>query len=176
MTAMVVCPVCEHAQEHGDACDVCGKHLAGPGVVGAPTPPLEGLEPTLLDTPAGEPVALLTDLEPTALAPAEEPASAPLWLEPLTTAAEEPAAPPWLEPTPFELAGAVPAARPAAVCRYCRTPAGEGEVFCSRCGVMVDVLRTPDVEMADVARCLQCGKPITGPRCAACGARHRRQE
>jgi hypothetical protein len=64
---MMVCPVCEHEQERGVECFVCGKSLLAVAARADPTPQLDGLEATraeALPAPAPERFA---DLEPTAL-------------------------------------------------------------------------------------------------------------
>ncbi|OFX19686.1 MAG: hypothetical protein A2V77_07520 [Anaeromyxobacter sp. RBG_16_69_14] len=64
---MMVCPVCEHEQERGVECFVCGKSLLAVAAPADPTPQLDGLEAThaeALPAPAPERFA---DLEPTAL-------------------------------------------------------------------------------------------------------------
>jgi methionyl-tRNA synthetase len=56
---MVICPVCEHPQERGAQCDVCGWNLVGEDHVDPVIQRIEGLEPTRLeaaDAPAGPPI------------------------------------------------------------------------------------------------------------------------
>lgn len=64
----MICPVCDHVQERGARCDVCGRNLASEGAVEEPVEAIDGLEPTRLpDAPlpsGGEPVP---GLEPTGL-------------------------------------------------------------------------------------------------------------
>lgn len=175
---MIVCPLCEHSQPGGDACDVCGRPLEGPGARPAPVAALDGLEPTA-HADAGDPVApRLEDLEATALEPAALAASEPLAeLEPTGAAPAEvevvPA--PDLEPTALAAPGDGPAPTPAeVVCRYCRTPARRGERRCARCGMRLPVLAAPaegSGAALDAARRCSCGAPVTGALCPACGAR-----
>jgi RNA polymerase subunit RPABC4/transcription elongation factor Spt4 len=67
---MPVCPLCDHSQESGPECAVCGMALTGgPAGEGMAATPLEGLEPTGAAPVDGASAVLLGDLEPTALAP-----------------------------------------------------------------------------------------------------------
>ncbi len=158
---MVVCPVCEHAQEVGSECAVCGRSLAA---AGAPDPAVErvqDLEPTLLEPSPGFAVPRLDGLEPTlqsdpgpAAAAAEEMAA---WMERTALAASDESA---LDPFAPSL------------CRYCRTPAAPGEVFCARCGLRLAVYRAEAPAPPDEARrCRTCGFSSRGGTCPACGGR-----
>jgi hypothetical protein len=65
-----VCPLCEHVQESGHECDVCGRRPAEVPEDGAPAAsPLEEIEPTRAPH-ADADAPLLTDLEPHGLATA----------------------------------------------------------------------------------------------------------
>ncbi len=175
---MIVCPLCEHSQPGGDACDVCGRPLEGPGAESAPVPVLDGLEPTAHAAAADLAEPRIEGLEPTALEPAVLATPEPLAdLEPTGAAPAEveilPA--PDLEPTALADLGDGPASPPAeVVCRYCRTPAPRGERRCARCGMRLPVLAAlaedggADLE---AARLCSCGAPVTGALCPACGAR-----
>jgi hypothetical protein len=174
---MIVCPLCEHAQEAGEACEVCGRAF-GPGQ--APpveVPPVEGLEPTGfrgLEVPA-EP---FPELEPTRhgdVFPVVE--ETPL-LEPTLAAPVDADAPAMedLERTGADLPGDEATPFPVMVtCRYCRTPAGPGERICGRCGMRLPVaaVAAPDPGPAGEApRICGCGATIRGPLCPGCGARN----
>ena len=125
---MIACPLCEHVQPEGDACDVCGRALERPGDVAVAIPALDGLEPTAQPGPDPLDVPPLAELEPTALdagassAPAVEPFPE---LEPTRAPAVEVAAEPVpdLEPTAPAPADAPTPLADSAICRYCRTPA-----------------------------------------------------
>lgn len=177
---MITCPLCEHVQPAGDACDVCGRALEPPGGAAAAIPPVEGLEPTA--APAAGPVDAppLAGLEPTVLdarAAARPSPEAFPELEPTRAAAaiDLPADPvPDLEPT-----GAASADPPTpyaafATCRYCRTPAAPGERRCARCGMRLPLERGGrEFERdgpAEPRRCT-CGAPVSGAICPACGGR-----
>lgn len=150
LTAMVVCPVCEHAQASGDDCEVCGKRLARADSGAAEVPRLEDLEPTATGNGGDPPVVRMEDIEPTALDfedPLDVPTDAEDWIE---RAAHEPveaapAEPVDLDPTRHaDAEGGPPAERdPFAppVCRYCRTLGAPGAAFCERCGMKLDIYR-----------------------------------
>jgi hypothetical protein len=141
---MVICPVCEHAQAAGDACDVCGRALGAQGARALPLDPVEGLEPTLHGDVGAVAAELIADLEPTRAAPAADaPAGPAPWLEdthhlPVDLAAAD--APVDVEPTLHPAAPSEPPRDPFSpeLCRYCRTPAPIGAVFCDRCGMKLE--------------------------------------
>jgi hypothetical protein len=175
---MVVCPVCEHAQEHGVECLVCGKSLLVVAASVDPTPQLDGLEATRAETLPSPDPERIADLEPTALETTDPGASADPapWIERtardpvLTTTGEE------LE---VERTAAAPDDVPGRdlleppTCRYCRVPAAPGEVFCARCGLKLAVYRSPEPEerRGVVRRCRFCGAAGAGEACPSCGAR-----
>ncbi|HZZ84534.1 MAG TPA: hypothetical protein VFE30_08350 [Anaeromyxobacteraceae bacterium] len=177
---MTVCPVCEHAQEANDECEMCGKRFV-PGPTGGAVSAASGdwLEPTAVgEVGAGE-VALLDGLEPTRLDPVPviEVAGPAAELEPTAAAPVRVVATalPDLEAT---AAAPIPGDGPSAVptvllCRYCRTPAFPGELLCGRCGMRLPVSR-PEALAAndsDLTPCPSCGTPGSGSRCLACGDR-----
>jgi len=186
---MVICPVCEHAQEVGGECLVCGRSLVESGAPDDVVERLPGLEPTRLEVAPAPPVHRMEDLEPTLF---EVPA--------VPAALEEPAT--WIERTPREPASSMTPASIAAmkslameslqiertalaapdaptgdllappVCRYCRTSAAPGELFCGRCGLRLATYSGERVVPAgDVRRCRFCGARGPGETCQACGAR-----
>ncbi len=179
---MIVCPLCEHPQLRGDACELCGRPLEVtpaelPGVT-----PLEGLEPTRHAAAAELAGARLEALEPTRLEPdgalAELAAAAPFPdLEPTRAAPAEVEVSPMLEVERTAAVGpgdgrtALPA---LATCRYCRTPALPGERRCGRCGMRLPVERGSrtegDADASEARRC-SCGAPVTRSVCPACGGR-----
>jgi len=173
---MPECPVCEHVQEGGEECQVCGRRLGPRGAAGWQVEPIPGLEPTS----AGA-VQIgaegLAGLEPTRLEAGGEARPEPVadWLERTGAGAVAPAAlevPPGLE---LHRAAPVPgdAADPlaATLCRYCREPAAPGDRFCPRCGMRLPLFDARQVA-AEVlgARCPECGGEAAGPRCRRCGA------
>jgi len=152
---MAVCPVCEHQQDQGDECEVCGRRLAERGVPGVTVAPMADLEPTAASASA----ALAPEEAPPWLEPTALPASPGAVVEALeverapSSGPEEPRPPP-----------------PSAVCRYCRTSAAPGEVFCASCGMRLDRCR-PEAE-APARRCRACGARVAeGTTCRVCGAR-----
>lgn len=190
---MTTCPVCEHVQQVGDECEVCGRKLAG-AEPAAPFETLAGLEPTLYEPGAPAPGELavppVPGLEPTAYQALQESGALHEAVAPAT--AEPPAE--WVEGTRADAVGPVPAAplpgleqhRAEAVpdveelpregpvtCRYCRTPAMPNDRFCSRCGMRLS--RFEPVKMALAERggmvCPDCGALGEGPRCRRCGGR-----
>jgi hypothetical protein len=176
---MITCPVCEHAQAAGSACEVCGRHLVDGRGSDAPVAPLEGLEPTGQGAGAAAPrEEPLPGLEPTRLdGGGEAAAEAVPGLEATATAPVEvsPDVMPDLEPTFAPPIDDGPTPAPAVViCRYCRTEAAPGERRCGRCGMRLPVLAAsaagPAGGPAAPALC-SCGTPVTRSRCPACGAR-----
>jgi hypothetical protein len=140
---MIVCPLCEHAQVPAEACQVCGRPLAGTGGAGAEVPRLEGLEPTRLEGLPPVAVEPVEGLEPTHFdAPAAVPAGNATWIEqtvgaPVGTVAVQPLE---VERIPRQ---PPPVRDPfaAVVCRYCTTAAAPGDAFCARCGMKLEVYR-----------------------------------
>jgi hypothetical protein len=181
---MVACPVCEHEQDEGAECEVCGKVLVGAAQPDAATALLQGLEPTALEYVADGDPEPLPGLErsDTGVVQFSAQVASPDWLEP--TRHELPPEP--LEtavaPQPVEAVEAVeiesllsqlaggdaPSLRPR--CRYCRTEWSPGEAFCKRCGMKVSVVR-PEASEVERPQCPQCGRLAEGAVCRACGAR-----
>jgi hypothetical protein len=170
------CPVCDHAQEGGAECEVCGRALAPALEAEVAVTAIEGLETTALE-PAGADGAVepMAGLEPTLQAGAGEVGADPVPdLEPTLAAPVEAAG----ELVPdLEATAAPPSGDPRAelplfpVCRYCRTPAGPGERICGRCGMGLPV-RAATAAAGPGPRLCSCGTPITRAVCPACGARN----
>jgi hypothetical protein len=175
---MVVCPLCEHTQEDGAECQVCGRRLPEAPELAAPVPTMPELEPTLappaadlpadrmadLEVTSHEPVgasdaALIPDLEPSAAAPVDVDSAL---IPDLDTGLE---GLPADEPTPY------PA---VVVCRYCRTEAQLGERICARCGMRLPTIALvpPLVEEEAAPTLCSCGAPVRGAKCPSCGARN----
>ena len=179
---MIVCPVCEHPQQAGSECEVCGRHLVEGRGTDAPVAPLEGLELTTLDPGGAAPPPSLpiAELEETRFEAAELPLLAELVPDLEQTRAE--AVEVVVDPTPDVervLAG-LPDDGPTplplvVVCRYCRTEAGPGDKLCARCGMRLSAPRVaPDAAAGAPGGPLlcSCGTPVTRSRCPACGARN----
>ena len=112
---MTICPVCEHAQESGGECTVCGRRLLRDPPQGETVQPLADLEPTRIEAQPATAMEPMADLAPTqhdAIPEAETAEGSAPWLE--RTSLPPQAAP---ERDVFALP----------TCRYCRTPAGPGE-------------------------------------------------
>ena len=79
----------------------------------------------------------------------------------------------WLEATSVEgLPGDGPSTESVvAICRYCRTPALPGEAFCAHCGMRLPVIPGPQAAALEVRLCRDCGTPLRGESCPACGVR-----
>jgi hypothetical protein len=142
---MVVCPLCEHPQEWGEACPVCGRPLHVSGYTAPVLPRLDGLEPTRLEAPPEVEAERLQGLEPTLFeaSPAEPgPAAGPDWIEQTVGERVGEVAVEALEVERVERE-ARPGRDPFAlvVCRYCARAAAPAEVFCEGCGMKLAVSR-----------------------------------
>ena len=163
------CPVCE-APVTGWQCEVCGKQVGQSPAAANLTSPLEGMEPTLL--------------EPTATDPVPEVPGEPLlgWerthagagpdvgaggLPDLDTGRAAPEGPPAVAPS-------------VVTCRYCRNVQGSG-LFCDRCGMRLPWVAPSSaaakaggkaVDVSERRVCKRCGERSPAPmeRCGACGA------
>jgi hypothetical protein len=175
---MIVCPVCEHSQQAGSECELCGKRFATGTVPVLPVPRMAELEPTLHADVRGAPddPGTIPDLEPTSAAAVDAVPQFTPDLEPTATAPVdvESVAIPDIERQQADLPGDAPTELPLApVCRYCRTPAVPGEKLCSRCGMrlpVIDVQLVPDGTQG-VRLCTNCGSVSTRDLCPACGSR-----
>jgi len=173
---MAVCPVCEHVQPSGEACEVCGRSLATLGNAPVPVAALPDLEPTLAARVDVVPDAV-PGLEPTRFDGVGdvEAADSVEGLERSTI--DLPDVP--VEPVPdleHHRAEPIPDGGPDPLallaCRYCRMPAAPGERICGRCGMRLPLFdaRNLAAEAADMI-CNDCGSTGPGPRCRRCGAR-----
>jgi hypothetical protein len=177
---MPTCVLCENVQPGGEACEVCGRPFPRGEAVAAEVARLAEFEPTALAAASVEPAPIrMEGLEPTA-----SPGGGGVPPEPVDglerTAAAAVAV--VAEPLPdLEATAEAPVpgdAAPAglgAACRYCRTPAAPGQVFCARCGMRLpagDASRERAGEGPGEA-CWQCGAPALRDTCPSCGARAR---
>ncbi len=150
---MPVCALCENVQATGEACDVCGQAFPADVAVPVPVAPIEGLEATSVE-PVDVAAERIAELEVTRADPVDVVVAAMEGLEP--TAAEG-----------IPQDGDTP--EPAAVCRYCRTPAHRGEAFCARCGMRLPATPGGADAALPVVLCRDCGTPVRGERCPSCG-------
>ena len=152
---MPVCALCENQQPSGDACDVCGRPFPAGERAAPPVELLAELEPTRLDGgEAAAPADPVDGLEGTRVDPVEVVAGALEGLEPTVA-----------EGIPDDL----PTPEPAAVCRYCRMPALGGEAFCAHCGMRLPGTAGGAEAPLSVVLCRDCGTPVRGVACPACG-------
>lgn len=169
------CPLCDHVQERGDACEVCGLPLGDGDALAGPVAGLEGLEPhrhAPAPDQAGEQVPGLERARVEGPVPALPPEEPPAdWLEP--TVELDPAV--VVEAVEVERTGGRPE-RPApgdaiATCRHCGELVPTGEAFCLRCGMHAVAVRAAAEDAAPRGRCRQCGAAARAGRCPLCGAR-----
>lgn len=181
----MICPVCEHQQDFGLECEVCGRELGGLDDLGAPpvaAQVVEGLEVTLAP-PLGEvPVERIAELEVTRFATGNEvPSQA---MQELERNGSEPVGAVAAERMPdmAEDRAADDGVRTAAptgpvTCRYCRNVQAEG-LLCDRCGMRLPRVAEVILEGTaigggadgDPVRCKACGaRGKAGHRCSECG-------
>jgi len=178
---MTLCPVCEHQQQAGLECEVCGKDLSAlAGLGGLAPPPVEiervaGLEATVPERVGDVAVERFAELEVNTFAKVQ--------VAPEVT--------PGVEPSRMAPVGDVPVERVTELaedrapddgvrtaapsgqvtCRYCKNVQATGTV-CDRCGMKLP--RALAIESAaaqpDWVRCRACGAPgPVGERCKECG-------
>jgi hypothetical protein len=159
---MLSCALCENVQPDGDGCMVCGHPFPARQRVEVAVEPLEDMEATLLpSTGDGGEAPAFEGLENTGVDPVKIVAEAIEGLE--TTTVEG-------------IPGDVPSTEPVVgICRYCRTPALPGEAFCAHCGMRLPVIAGPiagaEATALEVRLCRDCGTPVPGETCPACGVR-----
>jgi hypothetical protein len=151
---MPVCALCENRQDAGEACDVCGRPFPVEERLPPPVEPFPDLEPTALAAGSGSPLEPVEGLEQTRIDPVQVVGGAIEGLEPT-------------------LAQGIPddgdTPDPAPVCRYCRTPCLPGEAFCARCGMRLPGRTGGEGVALSVVLCRDCGTPVRGAACPACG-------
>jgi hypothetical protein len=185
---MSVCPICEHRQEFGLECEVCGKDLGDLGGLGPPpvaAERVEGLEVTVPERVGEVQVDLVGELEATAFEGAQGPVGADVMpdldtgrsanvglvsVERIADLAQDRA-----------VDDGVRTAAPtgAVMCRYCRNVQASG-LICNTCGMRLPKPAPPQPTQASGsnvvysrgdARCKACGAPATpAQRCSECGA------
>jgi methionyl-tRNA synthetase len=178
---MWVCPVCEHPQEQGDTCDVCGKQRVLGPVGDAPVAALEGLEVTRLEGGGEVPTERLAELEVTPLRSGPDlPAQVLPELERTSTDAigEIPVLPmDEIELGRTEDNGPkTPEPTGEVVCRYCRHVQAEG-LLCEACGMRLPRAprapapsARPGIDDEIWGTCPKCGsRAMVGRRCGECG-------
>jgi hypothetical protein len=179
----MICPVCEHQQDFGIECDVCGKALGGLDGLGPPpvmAQQLEGLEVTRLESVGDVAVQPIGELEVTRFAAVEVAPDRTPDVEhnraaPVGEVAVERIADLSVDRVPDD--GQRTQLQVGAVtCRYCRNVQATGSL-CERCG-----MKLPQIVVADAitgtllspeevkTRCRSCGAPaMAGQRCGDCG-------
>lgn len=180
----MICPVCEHQQDFGLECDVCGKVLGGLDGLGPPPvreERVEGLEVTIPEKLGDVPVERMGELEVSRYANVDVPVQA------IPDVEQNRAAP--VGDVPVQRLGdltvdrvpddgqrtAIPTG--PLTCRYCRHQQVAG-TLCERCGMKLPqvIIVAPviggqllDAEEVKV-RCRACGAPATaGKKCTDCG-------
>ena len=158
---MMICPLCEHVQERGTVCDICGKQLLDPRKQPVQVAPLEGLETGKLGS---------ADL--TGRVSEESEAGA---------MSQNTIVPPRDPFTMEELGGAdiLPPEKPPVRCRMCGQFQPADSVTCSICGSRLPRLFPTDGEMNDHGNpeekvtCRHCGVHVLPANglCPSCGAR-----
>lgn len=180
---MITCPVCEHQQDFGVECDVCGKALGGLDELGPPpvsAERVEGLEVTIPE-PLGEvSVERMGDLELSRYASVEVAADVTPDLVATGVSVGEVAvervADMTVDRVPDDGQRTVLPEGPL-TCRYCRNVQAAGSI-CERCGMRLpQVIIVPQIvgglllDAEDVkTRCRACGAVATaGKKCGECG-------
>jgi hypothetical protein len=178
---MIVCPVCEHQQAQGAACDNCGKvfgNVKPPPSAVAPMPELEGTHHGAAEIGQAQPVE---GLEATRMRAGPDLPPMPV---PELDRHQAPTDDfvPVLPMDELDLGRApddgVRTAAPvgAVTCRYCKAVQAEGAV-CNKCGMRLPKVAAPAASTSarkagagESTRCRKCGAPAkTGAKCGDCG-------
>ncbi len=178
---MTICPVCEHPQELGLECDVCGKDLSGVAGLGGLAPPpvaiekVAELEATIPDRVGDVAVDRFGELEANTFAKVQVAADVTPDLEtssmpPVGEVAVERVAELADDRAPDD---GVRTAAPSGqvTCRYCKNVQPTGTV-CERCGMKLPraLVIESAAKAAEWVRCRACGAPgPVGERCKECG-------
>ena len=181
----MICPVCEHHQDFGVECDVCGKDLGGLDDLGPPPAApqvVEGLEATVGERVGEVALETVADLEVTNFSAGEVAVESMTDMErtenaPVGALAPERVPDMMNDRAPDDGARTV-APTGAVTCRYCRNVQAQG-VLCEKCGMRLPKVSPPVVASAvarpkpnknETVRCRSCGAPAKpGQRCSECG-------
>lgn len=182
----MICPVCEHQQDFGMECDVCGKDLGGLDALGPPpvmAQRIEGLEATMSESVGEIAVERMGDLEVSRFDAVNVVAERTPDLESTTQApvgevAVEKMVDLAVDRVPDD-GSRTPLPQGPVTCRYCRHVQAQGSM-CDRCGMKLPVIIVvPEGVIGGTligsqepvkARCRACGAPATaGERCGDCG-------
>jgi hypothetical protein len=181
----MICPVCEHNQDFGLECEVCGKALGGIDDLGPPPVQLqviEGLEATLQQSIGEVAVEKMGDLEVTRfnavnVAPDLTPGMEYTGQAPVGEVAVERVPDLSEDRVPDDGQRTAVSTGPV-TCRYCRNVQATGSL-CDRCGMKLPVVNVGgDVMVGTIigapvdtkVRCRSCGAPArAGERCGDCG-------
>ena len=172
--------MCEHQQEFGFECEVCGKDLSDMiGLIGPPPVAierLEAMEVTVADRVGDVPLDQVADLQMNALPAAPD---APVATTPdLELSSQAPVGEVQVErigdftndrAVDDGLRTKAPAG--ALTCRYCRNVQATGTI-CERCGMHLPTAMqiTAKGPPEEWTRCKACGAPgVIGQRCKECG-------
>lgn len=179
---MIVCPLCEHQQDFGLECELCGKALGGLDDLGPPpvtAVPLEGLEATHTQPVGPVAVTALAELETRQV-------SGAVAVERMTELDATAAAPVGaVTSEAIELTedrapddGIRTGLAENLTCRYCRNVQAPSQgAICERCGMSLPRLASTAAPSGVVpaastewTRCRSCGAPArVGGRCGDCG-------
>ncbi len=180
----MICPLCEHQQDFGVECDVCGKDLGGLDALGPPPVALqvvEGLEATIGERVGEVALDAVTDLEVTTFSVGEVAVGSMTDMERTENApvgamvAER--VPDMTDDRAADDGARTAAPTGAVTCRYCRNEQAEG-LLCEKCGMRLPKVAMPVIAASpsrrarapESVRCRACGAPAkTGQRCTECG-------
>ena len=167
----MICPVCEHQQDFGVECEVCGKDLGGLGDLGPPPvleERVEGLEVTVPERLGDVPVEKLGELEVTHfaavnVAPDQTPDVEHTGMAPVGDVPIERVD--LSEDRVLDDGQRTPYVEGPVTCRYCRNVQATG-TLCDRCGMKLPIVAAPVVAVMGT----MLGDPDVKVRCRACGA------
>lgn len=181
----MICPVCEHRQDLGFECEVCGKDLGGLGELGPPPAAaqvVEGLEATVGERVGEIAIERVGELEVTSFASAQIAVDAMPDLErtenaPVAATHGETVADLTIDRVADDGVRTAAPVGPV-TCRYCRHVQAVG-LICDRCGMKLPKVVLPPAgavgprpaQNLESVRCRACGAPAKpGHRCSDCGA------
>ncbi|HEY3449889.1 MAG TPA: hypothetical protein VGK67_26285 [Myxococcales bacterium] len=181
--------MCEHPQDKGDACDVCGRVLVQAAPVAVPIQALPELERTAIvaGNAVGPPVTMMPELEVHRIGDVQVAAEKMAEMETsaipgaAAAAAATIEAAPDIERTQLVDAGPRTVVPDTVPCRYCGHPQKRTNVFCEKCAnamprVILAKVDDPKAKQVQV-RCKACGEnAIRGEKCPACGYYQRKPD